>query len=324
MAIGKASDFTIYQEEFHTGVVETLEQETAAFNAASNGCIVLRPLAHMGDYLKETFFSVISGLVSRRDTTSVAAATDLPLADNEIVGVKLNRKIGPVANTLDSFRKIARDPVEFSFLLGQQIAKGIMVDYVNSAVRAGNAALGNVAALTHDYAATGTLTHGQMVVGMSKLGDAGNRIGCWVMHSKVYYDLMGQAITDKVYEVAGVTIMNGTVPSLGRPVVVTDAAPLLNATPVPDEYHSLGLVPMGIEVLESEGREIVDDMVTGLENLVVRIQGEHAFTLRLKGFTWDVTNGGANPNDTAVALGTNWDQVSADTKSCAGVLIITQ
>ena len=50
MATGKASDFTIYNEEFHGGFVETIYQNVNAFNAASNGSISLLTDLHIGDY----------------------------------------------------------------------------------------------------------------------------------------------------------------------------------------------------------------------------------------------------------------------------------
>jgi hypothetical protein len=105
MAIGKASDFKIYQDEVRGGIVERLTQASAFFNAAG-GAIRLGTVSRRGDYAKESFFKSISSLVTRRDTTSVAAATDLALAMDEIISVKLNRKIGPVAQTLDAFRKV--------------------------------------------------------------------------------------------------------------------------------------------------------------------------------------------------------------------------
>ena len=75
---------------------------------------------------------------------------------------------------------------------------------------------------------------------------------------------------------------------------------------------------------ESEGRDVVNDTITGQENIIERVQGEHAFNLGLKGYAWDVPNGGANPDDTALELGTNWDLVATDIKSTAGVAVVTQ
>lgn len=130
------------------------------------------------------------------------------------------------------------------------------------------------------------------------MGDAANGITCWVMHSKAYFDLMSQAIADKIFEVSGVTIYEGSVATFNRPTIVVDSPALFTAG-TPDTYSVLGLVENAIEVAESEERSIISDVVTGFENLILRIQGEYAFNLRLKGFAWDTVGGGVNPTDTA-------------------------
>jgi hypothetical protein len=325
MAIGKASDFIIYEDEFYTGMTEVQAQQADAFNGASAGAIRLSTEFSKGDYKQEAFFKAISSLVTRRDTTSVSAATDLAMTSDEEIMVKINRKIGPVANTLDSLRKIASNPSEFSLLLGQQIGKAVSVDYVNSAIRAANAAISGVTSKNYDYSATGTTNYTALINTLAKMGDAQDRIAAWVMHSKSFFDLMGDAIKGSQYEsVADKTIYMADVGTLGRPVIVTDDASLVNTTPIPDNYYVLGLVEGAVTVQESEGREIVTDTVTGLENLVVRIQGEHAYNLGVKGFKWDVANGGANPADATVATATNWDQVASDDKDTAGVRLTAQ
>jgi PKD repeat protein len=323
MAIGKASDFKIYQEEYFGGMYESIVQNTNAFNGASQGAITLVAREHRGDYLKESFMKDISALISRRDTTSVAAATDTALTQGENVSVKIARKIGPIAQTLDAWRKISRDPREMSFLIGAMVGQKKVQDYLNTALKAAVPAIKAVTANLHDYSATGTPTHNVMVTGLSKMGDQAARVKVWVMHSKSYFDLVGQALTDKIVNVADIVIYNGTVATLGRPTIVTDAAALLT-TGTPNKYSILGLVDNAITVSESETEEIESQIITGLENLVFRIQGEHSFTLGIKGFTWDVTNGGANPDDTAVATATNWDKVASADKDIAGVAIYVQ
>jgi hypothetical protein len=129
---------------------------------------------------------------------------------------------------------------------------------------------------------------------------------------------MAQSVADTVFEVAGVTIYQGTVASFGRPTLVIDS-PALVAPGTPDRYRVLGLVEDAIEVAESEERSIVSDVITGLENLVMRIQGEYAFNVRLRGFAWDVVAGGINPTDAALEQKTNWQVAAADVKSLAGV-----
>jgi hypothetical protein len=322
MAIGKASDFVIYQEEFFGGMSETLTQETEIFNSASNNCIRLVPAALKGDYNKESFITSIGNLVTPRDTTSIADATQLIASQLEYIGVKVARKIGPVANTLDSWRKIGADASEMSFLLGQQWGKAVAVDYVDVACGAAANALENVAALKHDGTA-GVISHASLNSALAKFGDAANNIDCLVMHSKVYFDLIDASITANVFGVGGVSIVEGTVATFGRPVIITDSSGLIDTSGASDVYTTLGLVQNGIVIQESESREIVSDTVTGLENLVMRIQGEYAFNLNIKGFQWDIANGAANPNAAALNLGTNWDQKAADVKSCAGVALTT-
>lgn len=322
MAETTIADFTIYQEEFHSGVTEVLQQNSSAFNGASAGSITLAAMSMMGEYAKETFFkSLGTGLVSRRDPTSVASVSDQQIVHGENVSVKLNRRIGPVKFTLDAFRKIGKSPEEASFIFGTQAGEAISLDYLNAALGAADAALGG----DNDYDGTaGTMTASTLNLGMQVLGDRASRIVAWVMHSKVYHDLIGQHISDKITNVADVVIYGGSPGSLGRPVIVTDSTNLLNTTPIPDEYTTLGLVSGGVNVVESEGRVIVSDMITGEDNLSTRLQGEHAFNLGIKGYTWDVANGASNPADAALFTATNWDKTASDDKDLAGIRIRTQ
>jgi len=68
---------------------------------------------------------------------------------------------------------------------------------------------------------------------------------------------------------------------------------------------------------------VLDGPLTGFENLVYRLQGESAYNIGVKGFTWDTATGGVNPLDAAVATQANWDQAVTSYKDCAGVYIKT-
>ena len=331
MAIGKASDFTIYEAEFNGGQVEGLASNIDAFNAASRNSIILEsPMVDRGQYHKTSFFKQ-GTWVSRRDLTSVTAATDIALTQGELIGVKVSRKFGPIAQTIDAWRKIAKDPREMSFILGQQYAQHKQQAMLDSALLAAEAAIQGQSALNYDATgqSTKTLTHGHLVSGLAKFGDRQNAVRCWVMHSKPYFNLMSQAITDKVYEVAGVTINSGTVASLGRPIVVTDLASTsgglydLNGS-LTDTYNVLGLVEGGVRARESEREDVAFELVTGLENLVYRFQAEFSYTIFIAGMKWDVGNGGANPTDANLATTTNWDAAVTSDKDKAGIRVVVQ
>ena len=326
MATGKASDLTIYQEQFLGGYVETVQQNVNAFNAASGGAIRLINDLHIGDYDAETFFDVVASLVSRRDTTSTSAATDLAITSDEFRGVKLNRKIGPVGQTLDAWRKINKDEKIMSMILGEQTAKATAQEMLNTALSAVEAKLDSVAALEHS-ATDGTCASTDLATGLSKFGDAAGNIVIWVMHSKVYYDLLGNQITNAIYRANNTRIMDGVPATLGRPVLITDSSSLLESNGVSsgiDCYSTLGLVSGAIEIKESEPPRTVLDLVTGLENLVYRFQGEYAYTLRLRGCEWDTSTGGVNPSAGSVATAGNWDTQVADNKLLPGIIIKSQ
>lgn len=320
---GTVNDFKIYDEFFITGVTEVITQNVTAFNQASAGSIMLTTQSLLGDFNKESFFKSISALVSRRNPTSTSAATELKLEQDENISVKVDGKVGPVVQALSAMRRIGKDPKEMSYILGQQAAIGMMQDKVNTIISCLVAALSGVSAMVHDYSGTGTATAAGMNQGNAKMGDKSGLIGCYVMHSKNWHDLIGQAISDKVYEVGALAIMKGTTATLGRPTIVIDA-PALYVPGTPDKYNMLGLVPGAANVIDSEDYTALLETFGGNENLMARFQAEYSFNVGIKGFKWDTTNGGKSPSNTALATASNWDKTATSNKDLPGVLMISQ
>lgn len=330
MAIGKASDFKIYHDQINGGFVETIAQNINAFNAAANGAIRLETDFSRGDYTYESFFQKVS-TVSRRDTTSVSTVSDTALTQDEFISVKLNRKVGPLAQTLDALKKIqARLPGEngeeaVSFLLGNMIGDDTTAEWLNEGLNAAVAAF-----LQNSDIATSSLNaplqSQDLVTALSTFGDAAGRIRLWVMHSSAYYSLVSNQISANVTNISDFNIRSGLPVTLGRPVLVTDSDQLkVTGSPTgDDDYYTLGLTDSGIRIMQSELPTFHDEIVSGLENLVVRLQGEFAFNVSLKGYKWNVGAGGANPTSAAVGTGTNWPQAATDDKDTAGVILTTK
>lgn len=322
MAHSLQSGFKIYQEYFDAGFVEVLQQNGAAFNGASQNAIQLRQEILKGNYAYDSFFDVVSGLVARRDTTSTNTASDTALTMDEFISVKLDRKVGPIAVSLDAMKKKARDPREVSFILGQQSATAVQLDQLNSALLACEAALDNVAALEHNSGAT--ITTEALIDALAKAGDSAGSIVAWVMHSASYFGLLKDQVTDAVYRADGVSIMQGSPATLGRIVIVTDSEALEveeEPSSAATTYSVLGLRRGAIDVVISETPTMVSELVTGYENMFYRVQGEHSYNLGLKGFKWDVANGGANPADAALGTGSNWDKAVTSDKLLPGVIL---
>lgn len=323
MATGTLSDFKIYEEQFFGGVFEVLERQVEAFNAATVGAMRLTTDFMKGQFKQESFFQKPADLIQHRDPTDVTAATATKLTQSELKSPKINKRIGPVENTLDSFKKIGVPIEQMSFILGQQTAPDIMGAYLESAV---NALVGSFSVtalnngLVHD-ATAGTMTNTALIKGMAKLGDMANRIRIWVMHSKVYFDLMQHNVTEKLLEVTAGTLYNGTIPTFGKPVFVTDTPSLYDANTsvsTDDVYWTFGLTDGAVDVVEAEERSMLIEVVGGLKNLVARYQGEFAYEVRVKGMAWATQ---VNPTDAQLATNTNWAKAYADLKSLAGIAI---
>ena len=157
-AAGHLPQGVIYPELIHSGITETLTQNSNAFNEATRNAIRLMPQASRGDFSQESFFKNVNALVTRREVGSTspgneaAAVQTVPMDEN--ISVKLNRKIGPVDQTFDSFRKLTgggppRMDV-ISFAIGEQVAKAMEVDMLDSGLIAVTAALENQAAVRID------------------------------------------------------------------------------------------------------------------------------------------------------------------------------
>jgi len=329
--VGRLPEGLIYPELVHSGMVETLTQNTDAFNAASNNAIRLVTQMRMGDFHQETFFKNVSNLINRRlvnvsPANPAVTASEVPA--DEMISVKVNRRIGPIDQTIDSFKKLGEnaDLEVLSFLLGGQIAKAMQVDQLEAGLRSVKAAIDGQAALVTDGQASPptTLDTIDLVNGLANFGDAADRIVMWVMHSKVYYDLVKDQIVRNIDGLSNFNVATATPVTLNRPVLITDSDALIQQlSPVANQYTTLGLTTDSVVLEDSEDPLMYNDVITGKENIVARLQGEFAYNISCKGFKYDVTNGGVNPDDTTLSTSTNWDAVMDSIKDLSGVAIKT-
>ncbi|MCP4645846.1 MAG: hypothetical protein GY851_35710 [bacterium] len=322
-------NFTIYDEEYFGGMVETLAQNMNVFNTASRGALRLRSEALKGYYEKHQFFPRISGMVSRRDLTSSAAQTDKALSTTEIAVVKAFRKFASTKAAISVWKTLGETEDVFSYALGVMLGDHQTADMLTLGVESVEAAIRGVGT-DLNYDATGettpTLTAAHLASGMQKMGDMHGKLRCWLMHSKPFFDLVGADLGTAVTNVTDKVRVTGPLTqALGLPCIVTDEASLVDANgSLTDTYNVLGLVETAVDVNQSESEERLFDAVSGEESISYRFQAEWATNLGCKGFTWDVTNGGNNPTDAALATASNWDQTATSVKDCAGVRIVVE
>lgn len=313
MATTVNSDFVIYDDQAQTAYLERMQDVLDVFNAASNGAIVLRNELLEGDLTKRAFYTV-PGNVAHRDVNSSDPASGQKLGSDEMVGVKTPWKYGPYETTEEAFKRRSRSPEEFSQLIGQHMADATL-DYMIGAMFASlDAAIGGNSAMV----ATGSwATDGKKVLtkGMRKFGDRFNRIAIFAMDSTVYFDLVDQAIGDKLFEEAGLVVYGGMPGTMGKPVLVSDLI-------LPDRIF--GLQAGAASIVESQPPGFRSYNINDQENLGLGYRSEGAFNVELLGYSWDSAGSPAAPsNPTKAQLGTgaNWRKYATSNKATAGVLI---
>lgn len=324
---GNWNEAVIYQEEFFTLMTEVIQQFAEAFNEASAGAMQIVPRQLKGDFEKSSFFKRVDGLVRSRDPKSNADVADKLLEQDELIGVKVNRGIGPVAQTLDFWRKVGADPVEMSMILGTQFGEEVRVDYVNNAIASVNAALEAIGGVTYDATDENDplMRTEYLNEGNSKLGDRAQRVRAYIMHSKVWHNLVTNQIVDGITNIAD-QVSRGIAPaSLGKPVIITDSPELVipeaDGAETADNYITLGLVEGAVVISQSEDQYVTMQEVTGQENIVWRLQGEYAFNVAVRGCAY---TGSEQPDTDDLSSDDNWDFVMHDKKLGPGVRIITE
>lgn len=306
------SDLKVYDRLAQTAYLERIQDVLEVFNASSQGAIVLRSEAIQGDLTKDAFYTAPGG-VEHRDVNATSAVEGKKLGANEMVGVKTPWKYGPYQTTEEAFKRRLRSPEEFYQLIGQHAADATL-DYM---IQASFAALGAAIGANAGMVATGSFAidkHKVLTKGMRKFGDRFSRIAMFGMDSSTYFDLVDNAITEKLYEEAGIVVYGGTPGTMGKPVLVSDKVP---------EESIFGLQSGAVEIVESQAPGFRSYDINSQENLALGYRAEGAFNVELLGYSWKTATPAApvNPNLTQLGSGANWVKYASDNKSTAGVLI---
>lgn len=279
------------------------------FNTASGGAIILRNQLVEGDLSRRSFYTV-GGSLSHRDVNSVAAVTAAKIGAGEVLGIKSPWKYGPFATTEEAFKRRARSPEEFSQIIGYDMADASLVYFIELAFGALTAAITENA----DMRVTGSVAvDGKKVLtrGMRTFGDKFSRIALFGMDSATYFDLVDQAIDNKVYEEAGVVIYGGSPGTMGKPVLVSDQIPADSI---------FGLQPGAVTLSESQAPGVRSYQINEQENLALGYRAEGTVNLDLLGYSW-LESAGVNPDAAAVSTVGNWVKTATSNKATAGVLI---
>ncbi len=317
------TSMAVFNDFAYSTISETVAQQVDKFNAASRGTMVLRSKANVGDFAYKNSFAEISSLMRRRDIYATGSISSSPLAMLSEASVKVAGGTREVLFDPAQFSWIQQNPELAGVVIGEQVAKGILQDMLNTGIKAHRAATVNVGATaSYTVLASGTLTLNGLNKGAALFGDMAQDIKAWVIHSKPLHDLYDAALTNtaQLWQFGNVQVRED---GFGRIFIVTDAPSLYGAVSSPDvtDYYTLGLVENGI-VVDDNGDFFANlETTNGDENINRSWQGEYSFNLGLKGYTWDTGNGGKSPTDAEIATGTNWDKTATSIKNTAGVSV---
>jgi hypothetical protein len=310
----------VFNQYIMPATLETLDQLLEAFNAASNGAIVLSPEGFTGDFLQESFFQALGAAQRRVDryaANGVAPITDLTELKN--TSVKVAGGFGPIRYEPSQMTWLERPTVQGVEVASRAFAEVLLKDQLNTAIAALVAAITAQAAAVNDVSATAGITQAGLNNAHAKFGDASQSLVAQIMQGTTWHKLVGQAIgnSTNLFVAGNVRVVD----ILGKVSIVTDA-PALMQTGTPNKEIILGLV--GGAALVHDNRDIISNVQTlnGKERIETTIQTDYTFGLGLKGYTWDTTNGGKSPSNAALATGTNWDKTAASIKDTAGVALI--
>jgi hypothetical protein len=315
------SQMQVFNEYIMPATIETLGQMVDKFNGASNGAIRLTTSGFDGDFLQESFFAAIHSAQRRVDRYAAqASASATDLTQLRTSGVKVAGGFGPIRFEPGQLTWLQKPTSEGIEVASRNFAEALLADQLNTAIAALCAAIGNQgAATTNDVSASAGISYTAMNAAHALFGDMSQTIVANVMSGASYHKLIAQNLTNgaQLFVAANVQVVD----ILGRPVIVTDA-PALYVAGTPNKLRVLGLADGAATVYD--GGDVISNIDTsnGQTRIETTMQVDYTFGLALKGYTWDVTNGGKSPTDAELATGSNWDKVATSIKHTAGVMVV--
>lgn len=324
MPVGTRNDFANFDLTVNTLISEELERMAAEVFTASNGAIRLLSRNTIGDYERESSFKLGLDIVRDRDDTSVSA-TEADKVEQRVDIRPVTKRAVKLENTEDSFLTNGYTLEQMQLVMAEQWAQVKPADMLDSALAS------TIAAMTSNTAAIGTveaggITHRALNRSLRSFGDKASSIAAWVMHSQSYFDLFETVLNDTPgrisFQTTDMAIREGSIGTLGKPVVVVDSPALI--TPgdgAPDQLSVMGLVPNATMVYENAMDNILVDRAAVSNNITRQFVVNSEYALGVKGYGWNIAAGGRNPNRGTLGAAANWEKVATQDKSTAGVLL---
>ncbi len=312
------SNMHVYDEAIKRTTIALVAQNIDVFNSKSGGALVLSTEGFDGDFLKESKFAGLAGAfydVDRYAVPETVAGLDL----SELQKVSVKTAGGARVNlTPSDFTWMGTQEKKAVLAISTGLSNGILADQLNKALLTATAAISNNTDAFMDVSATTGLTHSAINQANGLFGDRAPALSTIFVsgagRTKLIEGNLGNAET--LFTAGNVTILN----VLGQIVVVTDCPSFYEAGS-PNVGKALILQNQGVVVGNTTDIITNMDKPNGQAPMQGSYQIDYAFSIGLKGYAWDIANGGKSPITAELGTGSNWDQFEASVKDTAGVVL---
>jgi hypothetical protein len=312
MAIPNNTNMIIDNEVVKQVAIDAIADNLKNAEAQTGGAIVAGRNIHKGDFLETTLFDQIGNVV-RRDPTDDSEATPDRIGNIEGTQVKLYFK-DLVFTTFTELARYGTSMEAMSVRIGERLGEAVVRWGLGKAILATKAALKSNGDTT--YQAGGTITHADLVKGIFKFGDGASKIKTLVAPATVVGNLIASDTTANPDSIAYGAVYQGMTGTINRNLWMVDAQALMEN----GKSTVLGLTEGAVTVDESEMIRFFTQEVLDRENAGMFLRTEGAYTLDIKGFSYD-QSAGANPDDTVLGDPANWTMFVGDKRNTAGVVI---
>lgn len=315
------SSFDIFNKWTQLTATEVVDQQVNLWNDATRNALTLISAAdNAGDFAEKSSYALMAGLYGNRDPSSSAALASTPLATLKEAAVKVGMGSLPMEYTGSAFDWTKRDPREAGIAFGEQVGAAKFQYMLNSALSAlvGGLVQNGANALydgTTDTARLGALNQGARL-----FGDRAAALVTWIMHSNSLHDIYGDSLVNasRLFEFETIQVVQD---GFGRMLIMTDSPALFFDNVGTDNYYQVGLVAGAVMMEDNGDSRVYTETKTEFDNAKQLMKEEASFNLSLKGYTWNTAV--VQPDDAAIALGTNWIPSATSFKDTAGVIVQT-
>lgn len=304
-----------------TGIIDSVVQNTDVFNANSNGALALTNEFNPGEEARYSFWTNIPE-ASRRDPSADTDLTAEKITQGAMESVMLNRytytRMKKEALRQAGQGNSLNDYVGF---VGEKLGGIINRGQVNDLFHALVGAVGSDdLAVDHN----GLMETDLLYDVMEDMEDAWDNVRAIIMHPRVFSHLAREQKDANVYNIGGLSIMNGTPVTMGLPVIKSASSALVDTddSPINTVYKTFFVTENAavLNVPTEGGFDVFFEREVGKQNLGYIAQTEWTNEVYVKGYKWDST---ANPTDSNLSDSANWTKV-VNQDNTAGRMIKTR